>query len=284
MRTILKLMLIFSLMIGIFACSKSDNKNSSQKNAQKSSLLERVKKRGYIAVALEPSYLPFEMKTKSGELIGFDVEMVQLLAKSLGVKAKFVFIAYDGIIPSLMMKNGDKNPVDMIVSGMTITEKRAKKVQFSDPYFRTGQAFFVSNKSKMKIKSYKDLNQKGLIIATTTGVTAEFTSKKLFPKATLKLFKKEDLAAIEVLNARADVMVFDQPYIAAFSKKNAAYVKAFLKPFTDESLGIALRKKDKDLLKAVNAFIKKFKNSEKYKELYKKYFIDMPWFYSVENK
>lgn len=274
MKKLLLAILAVALGFGALACSK--------KEAKKVSLLEKIKKRGYIAVALEPGYMPFEMKTKSGELIGFDVEMMQLFAKKLGVKVKFVPTAWDGIIPALMTKDKDTDPIDLIASGMTVTEERAKKVNFSEPYFKTGQAFFVSKKSTKKIASYKDLDQKGLIIATKLGVTAEQACKKLFTKATIKLFKTEGAAATEVMNGRADVMVYDQPYIASFVKKNGEFVKAFLTPFTDEPLAMAFRKGDKDLLAAANAFIKEFKATEKYKELYKKYFVDMPWFETVK--
>jgi polar amino acid transport system substrate-binding protein len=127
------------------------------------------------------------------------------------------------------------------------------------------------------------LNQEGIVIATKLGVTADLASKKLFPKATLKLFKTEADAGVEVMNKRADVMVYDQPYIAVYSKQNSQYVTPFLEPFTDEPLGMAVRKKDKELLEAADAFVKKFKTTEKYTELYNKYFVDMPWVTKVEN-
>jgi polar amino acid transport system substrate-binding protein len=111
------------------------------------SLLSKIKQRGYIAIALEPGYVPFEMKTKTGELIGFDVEMAREFAKELGVEAKFKPTAWEGIIPALLTKDGGEDPVDIIISGMTITEERAQKVNFTTPYFKTGQSFFVHKRT-----------------------------------------------------------------------------------------------------------------------------------------
>ncbi|HCL56980.1 MAG TPA: amino acid ABC transporter substrate-binding protein [Spirochaetia bacterium] len=255
---------------------------SCSKDSEKTSLIEKIKKRGYIAVALEPGYMPFEMKTKKGELIGFDVEMTEKFAQKLGVTVKYKETAWDGIIPALLTRDGDDDPIDVIISGMTITEERSEKVNFTKPYFKTGQAFFISKKSTKNIKSWEDLNQTDIIIATKLGVTADITCKKLFPKATLKLFKTEADAGVEVMNGRADVMVYDQPYIASYVKANAEFLTPFLTPFTDEPLGMAVRKKNTDLLEAANQFIEEFSKSPEYEAIYKKYFVDMPWFNDVE--
>lgn len=252
------------------------------KSESKGDLLGRIKKRGYLSVAMEPGYMPFEMKTKNGELIGFDVEMAREFAKKLGVDVKFQETAWDGIIPALMTKDGDDSPVDLIISGMTITEERSQKVNFTQPYFNTGQTFFVGKANPKNIKSWQDLNQEGVIIATKLGVTGEFACKKLFPKATLKLFKTEADAAVEVQQGKAHAMVYDQPYVAAYVKKNPEAVTAFLEPFTDEPLGMAIRKQDGDLLKEADAFVAEFKQTQLYKDLYQKYFVDMPWFGNIE--
>ena len=81
--------------------------------------LDEIQKRGTLRVGLEPGYMPFELTSKKGEIIGFDVDMAKRMAKAMGVKLELVSTAWDGIIPALLT---DK--FDIIMSGMTLTQER----------------------------------------------------------------------------------------------------------------------------------------------------------------
>ncbi|RLB16999.1 MAG: amino acid ABC transporter substrate-binding protein, partial [Deltaproteobacteria bacterium] len=174
----------------------------------KASALEEILKRGELRVGLEAGYQPFEMQDKKGNIVGFDVDMAYELGKAIfgkggEKKVKIINTAWEGIIPALMT-----HKFDIIMSGMTILQSRNLKVNFCDPYYFIGQCLLVNKKNRGKIKSYKDLNKKGIIITSKLGVTGQFTAERLMPKATLRLFKTEAEGALQVANGLADAFIY----------------------------------------------------------------------------
>ena len=91
-------------------------------------------KKTYI-VGIDGDYYPFSYIDKDGSPAGFDVESIQWIAQEMGFEVKIVPIAWDGIVPSLLAKK-----IDMIYSGMTVTEERKEKVDFTDVYWVVNQA------------------------------------------------------------------------------------------------------------------------------------------------
>ncbi|MGE8312265.1 MAG: transporter substrate-binding domain-containing protein, partial [Pseudomonas protegens] len=86
-------------------------------NTAQAGAIDDAVKRGTLKVGMDPTYMPFEMTNKRGEIIGFEVDLLKAMAKSMGVKLEMVSTGYDGIIPALLT---DK--FDMIGSGMTLTQ------------------------------------------------------------------------------------------------------------------------------------------------------------------
>ncbi len=257
----------------------------SPEDIARNSYLEQILKRGELRVGLNAGYAPFEMVAKDGSIIGFDIDLVKLMAKEMGVKLKIVNTDWDGIIPAL-----NTGKFDIIASGMTITLKRALAVNFSDPYFKTGQAILVNKKGKAAhIKSYKDLGDgSGYVIAIQTGTTGDFAATKMFPKAKFKRYEKEVEAAMAVTQGKADLMVFDQPFLAIWAGRHKDKVRAILEPFTYEYFGFAIRKGDVDFLRWINTFIYQIKHDgppgqTTYDRLFKKWFVDMPWLEKVKD-
>nr|6Y16_A Chain A, Amino acid ABC transporter, periplasmic amino acid-binding protein,Amino acid ABC transporter, periplasmic amino acid-binding protein [Thermotoga maritima MSB8]6Y16_B Chain B, Amino acid ABC transporter, periplasmic amino acid-binding protein,Amino acid ABC transporter, periplasmic amino acid-binding protein [Thermotoga maritima MSB8] len=95
--------------------------------------IDEIKSRGYLLVGLSADFPPFEFVDENGNIVGFDVDLAKEIARRLGVELKIVDMTFDGLIPSLLTKK-----IDVIISGMTITEERKKVVAFSDPYFDAG--------------------------------------------------------------------------------------------------------------------------------------------------
>lgn len=81
-------------------------------------VIDDAVQRGTLRVGLNPTYMPFEMTNKQGEIIGFEIDILKKMAKSMGVKLELVSMSYDGLIPSLLT-----NKFDMIASGMTINQE-----------------------------------------------------------------------------------------------------------------------------------------------------------------
>jgi polar amino acid transport system substrate-binding protein len=235
--------------------------------------LDEIRKRGTLRVGMEPGYMPFELTNKKGEIIGFDVDMAKRMAKKLGVKLELVSTAWDGIIPSLITSK-----FDIIMSGMTITEERAKAIDFADPYIVVGQTVLLRKDLAKEVKSYKDLNDPKYKIASKLGTTGDIATKQNIPKATYFSYETEQEGVMEVVNGKIDAFIYDSPYNAvAFAEKGQGKLVFLDQPFTDEPLGWAIRKGNPEFLAWLNAFLKETKSDGTYDKIYAKWFKDDSW-------
>lgn len=141
-------------------------------NAAQAGAIDDAVKRGTLKVGMDPTYMPFEMTNKRGEIIGFEVDILKAMTKAMGVKLELVSTGYDGIIPALMT---DK--FDMIGSGMTLTQERNLRLNFSDPFIVVGQTLLIRKELEGTIKSYKDLNTADYRITSKLGTTGEMVAK-----------------------------------------------------------------------------------------------------------
>jgi polar amino acid transport system substrate-binding protein len=246
-------------------------------NLWKKSTLNQVVQKGQLRVCLEPGYVPFEMRDKHGRIIGFDVDIARKMARDMGVKLKLVPTAWDGIIPALIT-----GKCDIIISGMTITQKRNLKVAFSNPYFFVGQTLLV-NKKHSNVKSYKDLDKPGIVITTKLGTTGEIAARKLFKHAKIKTFDSESAAVQEVLNNRADAFIYDKPYNELFMAGKGKGKLIFLKQdLTYEPLGFAINHGDPDFLNWLNNFLRQIKHDGTYEKFYNRWFKNTDWLKRVQ--
>lgn len=144
--------------------------------------LDDILKRGELRVACQTQGAPFSFVDRNGERTGSSIELVNMIAKEMGVKVKFLNYDWDGLIPSLLSKKAD-----MLAADMTPTLKRAMKISFIDPYMYTGSVLFVKEKSA--IQSIDDVKKPGTKLAVLLGSTGENDAKKAFPEAQLKTYK-----------------------------------------------------------------------------------------------
>ena len=239
----------------------------------KKSTIEQIMKRGELRVGFESGYVPFEMTNKKGEFIGFDMDYGRRLAKAMGVKFVPINTAWDGIIPALMT-----GKFDIIMGGMTITQERNLKVNFADPYIVVGQTILLNKKLKDKVLSYKDLNNPKYIVTSQMGTTGEQAIKKYIPKATYKGFEAQVEAGLEVINGKADALVYDLPFCGFLYGSQGKDKTIFLSdPFTYEPLAWAINKGDPDFLNYLNNFLRQTKGDGFYDRMYKKWITGTKW-------
>lgn len=124
-----------------------------------------------LKVAQDMAYAPFEYINTDGEPEGFDVDLIRAIAEEVGFEVELINTNWDGIIPSLLTGNSD-----LIISAMTITEKRQESVTFSNPYFEATQFIAVSKGSD--IKSLADL--KGKTIGVQNATTGDIAVTEFF--------------------------------------------------------------------------------------------------------
>ncbi len=265
-----RLAVVATLLVFILAFSPLVHAQSHE--LAKASVLTEILKRGELIVGLEAGYMPFEMRNKKGEIVGFDVDVANAMAKAMGMKLKLVNTAWDGIIPALMTKK-----FDIIMSGMTITQERNLRVNFCEPYFLVGQTILLAKKHADAIKSYEDLNDPKWTIAVKMGTTGDLSTQKYMPLAKRNAFEDEQVAIQEVIQGKADAFVYDHPMCAV---NNAKYPGKFIfldEPFTYEPLGWAIRKGDPDFLNWLNNFLRQIKGDGTYDDIYNKWFLSNEW-------
>lgn len=214
------------------------------------SVVETIKKRGSIRVGMS-TFVPWAMRDKNGELIGYEIDVAKQLAEDMKVKIEFVPTAWDGIIPALLA-----GKFDVVIGGMTITPERNLTVNFTQPYANSGTHLVANKELAAGFKSLEDFNKPDVVLAARRGATPATAARRLMPKATLRQFDEDALALQEVLNGKAHAFVTSTPTPAFEALKHPD--KLFLpipEPFVQGAEGFALRKGDPDALNFFNNWI-----------------------------
>ncbi|MGO4533760.1 glutamate ABC transporter substrate-binding protein [Leifsonia sp. 2MCAF36] len=215
------------------------------------STMEKIKKRGklIVAEALDAPLLSQQDPTDPSKVSGFDAELAKLLATYIIGKPNVEIVPPASETREAMLQN---DTVDVVFNTYTITEERAKQVDFAGPYFESGLSVAVKSDNK-DIKSYKDLDGKNVIVGANTPAVTEVP--KVAPKATLTAFGTDPAAVQALIQGRGDAYVQDYTLLAsdAASEKQ---IKVVGQPFTKEPYGIGLKHGDDDFKKFVNDWLK----------------------------
>lgn len=216
-----------------------------------------------LTVATEPAFPPFESLGPDGELVGFDIDLMNAIGEQAGVEIEFESLPFDGIIPALQ-----SNTVDAAISGMTITAERSNAVDFSRPYIKAGLAIAVREETT-DVASLADLE--GRKIAVQIGTTGAETAASI-PGAQLSTFDSAPLALQELSNGNVDAVINDAPVtLDAIATGNLQGLKVVGELLTEEFYGIALPK-GSDNLTLVNDAITAMIADGTYAEIYQKWF------------
>jgi polar amino acid transport system substrate-binding protein len=213
-------------------------------------------------VGTEAQFPPFEIVNSQGNIVGFDIDLLNAIAEDQGFKVKYVDQDFAGLIPALQTGN-----IDIIASGMTITDERAKQVNFSEPYITAGLALAVTV-DKEDIKSVDDL--KGKTVAVQTGSTGFMKAEELKKAgiiADIKDFPHVNEAIEELKIGGADAMINDLPVTNAFIAAQPGVIKIVGEPLNSESYGFAVRSGNKEILNKINTGLKNVKSNGTYDKL-----------------
>lgn len=242
-------MLATAILVMMIAC----NNNSSPANQakEKESVIEQVQKRGVLRVGMS-TFVPWAMKDKTGNLIGFEIDVAKRLAKDTGVEVDFVPTKWSGIIPALIT-----GKFDVIIGGMGIIPSRNLKVNFSIPYDYTGMSIVAHKTIAAGFSRLEDFNSSIVVIAARLGSTAVTAAKKYMPKATLRLFDDESQAYQELVNGKVHAVVGSAPTpeFQAIKYPNKLFIPLD-KTFTREPIGFAVKKGDFDTLNYLDNWIR----------------------------
>ncbi len=224
-----------------------------------------------IKVGSDTTYPPFEfVDKKTNAIIGYDVDLVNEICKSVNCQATFVTTGFDTIFVALSQKQ-----FDLVASGVTITDERKKTVDFGDPYLHYDEVLLVRGDDS-RISGADDLKSGKYIVGVQTGTSNEDTAKTLVPdeKKQLKRFDDFSQAIAALIGKDIDVVEIDKPAADGFMAQNQGKLKVTGKGLVSNDLGFAFQKGDKTLQDAFNAGLKTLKSNGTLDKLYKKWFVD----------
>jgi polar amino acid transport system substrate-binding protein len=242
----------------------------SPAQAQQDPLLETIKKRGKLQVGFS-SFVPWAMRDKQGQWVGFEIDVSTKLAQDLGVQLELIPTAWDAIIPSLIA-----GKFDLIIGGMTITPARQEQIDFTSAYSTSGQGVAASRQLASQLKWPEGYNSPNVTFTCRRGVAGCKTVAEKWPKATLRQFDDDAMAFQEVINGNAHAVISSEPKPSFFTLANPG--KLF-KPSTENVVntfeGFGLRKGNPASLASFNGWIAK--NQAWLKQRHEYWFRTQDW-------
>ena len=195
-----------------------------------------------LKVGITPDSPPLVFKA-GNELQGIEIELAKMIGKEIGKPVQFVQLKWDEQITSLI-----EGKTDLIMSGMTITKEREKKIDFSEPYAEYGQMALVRNNDRTRYPNARSIMSTRGTVAVISGTTGATFVENFFPNAEIEYFKSPDEATKAVVKNKADVFIYDSPTIlwlgGEYKQEQVGPIGINL---TVEYLGWGIRKDDKKL-------------------------------------
>jgi arginine/ornithine transport system substrate-binding protein len=221
-----------------------------------------------IRIGVEGAYPPFSKVTPDGKLVGFNIDIANALCEEMGAKCTMVQQDWDGIIPALLARK-----YDAIIASMAITEKRKKKVAFTDPYYNTPNRFARKKGSGIEINK-TSLKGKSVGVQRAT-IHADFVKAEFGDVVDLKLYATQEEAYLDAVAGGVDLLLADavamyEGFLKTDQGKNWEFVGPEYR--APGGAGIAVRKDDKDLVAAFNKALAAILANGTYKKINDKYF------------
>jgi len=227
----------------------------AQAQSEDSRALQRIVNTGKIRVGMSGDQAPFNMKSRSGELIGFEVDLSRMMAQSMGVSVEYVTKPFPELLPAL--KKGD---VDIAMSGMSITAERSLDAVFVGPYMMSGKSLLTNDDRLADVSRTEDINQANLTLAALRNSTS-IRAKRL-PIARLVTVESYDEGVRLILEEKVDALIADMPACAlAVLRYPEANLSTLSAPFTVEPIGIAVRANELSSQSLLENYVDAYKES-----------------------
>ena len=238
-----------------------------------SPVLDRIQQRGELVVGTMGNMPPLNMTSKDGEIFGLEADLARLLADAMDVKLKFVTKPFNELLPALQT-----GQVDMVLSGMTITPERNRKVAFIGPYFISGKAFLTKMKTIAYADEATDANNPNTKIVALKGSTSQAFAEAFLDKTTLFAVENYDAAVDMVLQDKAHAMIADYPIciVSVFRYPDAGLLSVVTQ-LTYEPIGIAIPANDPLLMNWTRNTLNNIEGSGMLDELKLKWFAEGDW-------
>ncbi len=247
------------------AAASSDTAAASTADTAAETELDKVKAAGKLVVGVEGTYPPFTYHDDNGELTGLDIELGKALADKLGVEVEFQEAAWDSLLIGI-----DTERFDTVINSVSITDERAEKYDFSDPYYYEARHVVVRADDD-SIHGPEDLNGKKIATNTTNAFIPWYEEQGVEVVGVDTSGEAIDL----LLSGRVDFVGINVPVLNAYLQEHpdaADKVKeAFVIPNSEDVIAIPVRKGEPEFLDAINAALAELREEGTLKEISEKY-------------
>ncbi|WP_297423503.1 amino acid ABC transporter substrate-binding protein [Clostridium sp.] len=223
-----------------------------------------------LVIGFDDTFVPMGFKNESGEIVGFDVDLANAVAKKLNKKVKFQ--AIDWNMKETELNNGN---IDLIWNGYSITDERKQKVEFSKPYLNNTQVIVTLADSNIKTKADLAGKKVGAQTGSTAvdAVQADGNTEKGFDGGKLVTFEDNNAALMDLEAKRLDAIVVDEILARYYMKaRGEEKYKILSDNFGNEQYGVGIRKGDTKFVDAFNKALDEVKSDGTAGEISKKWF------------
>jgi len=258
--------------LALLGCASSATQPPAQEAVPQRGLA-RIAQTGEMRVGTTGEQPPLTMTARSGELIGLDVALTRVLARSMGVEVRFVRLPFHRLLDAL-----EAGEVDLVVSGMTITPARSLRATFVGPYYTSGKAILTRSPELTRVEGPQDLDRPELRIAALAGSTSEAFTRDSMPRAQLIAAERVEDAIAKVVSGEADLLVADRETCAfAVLRFPEAGLSSPPVTFTIEPMGIAVHPDETRLARMIESYLKSLEERGALQKARDFWFRDPSW-------
>lgn len=227
---------------------------------------EMLQEKGELRVGITPNYPPLIFRDGK-EIKGLEADMAAAVGQHFNVPVVYVEKQFKQLIRAL-----NEGEIDIIMSGMSVTEQREKVVQFTEPYTHVGQVPLVRKQDKNRFyPPKKAIYENALRVGYESGTTGMTFAVNTLLMAELIKFDSADKGLAALRNGEIAIFIHDSPTAWRITKDPSSNLTVLTEPLTKEPLAWAIRKDDQALLKELNSLVKGWKKSGRMQELLDKW-------------
>ena len=261
------------IRLAVFAALTALLLISSGAATAQSPVLNRVLKSGTLRVGMSADQPPLNVKSRSGEMIGLEVDLAKGLAYALGFEIEIVQKPFGQLLPALK-----KGKLDMVISGVDITAERTTDFFFVGPYLLSGKSLVTRSQKLSKADTVDDINNPDVTFVTLKRSTSELFVKKHVPKAKLVTVDTYEQALEKVMDGSASAMIADLPAcVLAVLRNPEAGLITLEEPLSVEPMGIAVSAKDAKFYNLIDNYIDAIEATGILSALRAKWFESSSW-------
>lgn len=267
-KGLLKLALGAMSILALAACGNtsetSDNSAIDSAATTTTDKLQEIKDSGKLVMGTSADYPPYEwhlVKDGKDTVVGFDIDIAQVIADELGVELEVKDMDFDGLIPAL-----STGKIDMIIAGMNPTEERKQSVDFTDIYYTQKDVLVIRTEDAATITSEDAL--KTAALATQKATIQEDYLLENFPDAEIQSVPKWNTAIMSLTTGKVDAILMVETVAKQFVSQNDTLMIAEFDVQSDPNeSAIAVAKNGGEFLTTVNDILTEMKDSGKIEEL-----------------